>query len=411
MTDPTGKSFLSYRRARLHEATLLIEAQHDLGIPTWQDIDDLRHEPTEQELERVLADPSMANALVWVTEDVAGSDIIKKVEVPSIHKRHEKKDGFFVVPVAAGKTDYADAPKIIGEFLDIHDFRGWNFEKTKAEWIDVEDAAEIAGAVLDLRVAVIDATLGDGDPFRVGIYTRTRPPGGVGLHLELDWMGRFSGRCAPATTWDRFLVPSLRTVAAALDRQNGNRSVEVSGRACLPALVALGCAFLEPRGIELTWQQFMSASRETQPWSLAAAPQESGLEIKLVPSEAAAQDLAVIVSITTNAHAAVKRGQEEGTVPPFRAVIDVRFPEESDRVLESAGQAADAVLRTIKTLREAQAKYREAGTVHLFLAAPAGYAVMLGQKLNALGPIQTYEHEQTDTIGRYEPAALLRPGA
>jgi hypothetical protein len=38
MTDPTGRSFLSYRRARKDEAALLIAAHHDHGIPTWQDI-------------------------------------------------------------------------------------------------------------------------------------------------------------------------------------------------------------------------------------------------------------------------------------------------------------------------------------------------------------------------------------
>lgn len=37
MTDPTGRSFLSYRRGRKDEAALLIAAQHDHGIPTWQD--------------------------------------------------------------------------------------------------------------------------------------------------------------------------------------------------------------------------------------------------------------------------------------------------------------------------------------------------------------------------------------
>ena len=41
MTDPTGRSFLSYSRKRLHEARLLLAAQHELGIPTWQDIADL----------------------------------------------------------------------------------------------------------------------------------------------------------------------------------------------------------------------------------------------------------------------------------------------------------------------------------------------------------------------------------
>ena len=49
MTDPTGRSFLSYRRVRKDEAALLIAAQHDHGIPTWQDIENLGTVPTEDE--------------------------------------------------------------------------------------------------------------------------------------------------------------------------------------------------------------------------------------------------------------------------------------------------------------------------------------------------------------------------
>jgi hypothetical protein len=47
MTDATGRSFLSYRRTRVEEARLLIEAQHDVGIPTWQDLSDLDEGHTE----------------------------------------------------------------------------------------------------------------------------------------------------------------------------------------------------------------------------------------------------------------------------------------------------------------------------------------------------------------------------
>ena len=70
MTDPTGLSFLSYRRGRAAEAKLLIEAQRDRGIPTWQDVTDLPSSPTEIELRRVLADPATANAILFVTPEV-----------------------------------------------------------------------------------------------------------------------------------------------------------------------------------------------------------------------------------------------------------------------------------------------------------------------------------------------------
>jgi hypothetical protein len=35
--------------------------------------------------------------------------------------------------------------------------------------------------------------------------------------------------------------------------------------------------------------------------------------------------------------------------------------------------------------------------------------VMIGQALNTLGPVQTYEHLASDMVGIYQPAVALRP--
>ena len=47
--------------------------------------------------------------------------------------------------------------------------------------------------------------------------------------------------------------------------------------------------------------------------------------------------------------------------------------------------------------------------MHLFMAVPAGLAVLIGQLLNTFGSVQTYEHVTVDGSGQYRPAALLRP--
>ena len=73
MTDPTGRSFLSYRRTRSTEAALIAHALHEHGIPTWQDIHNLGSVPSEDELRRVLADPEIANAVLFITPEVEDS--------------------------------------------------------------------------------------------------------------------------------------------------------------------------------------------------------------------------------------------------------------------------------------------------------------------------------------------------
>lgn len=102
MTDPTGRSFLSYRRTRLGEAELLIAAQHDLGIPTWQDIENLEEDPTERQLRDILADSCTANGILWITPDLPESPTIRRVEIPGLLARLKARDVFFTVAVAAG---------------------------------------------------------------------------------------------------------------------------------------------------------------------------------------------------------------------------------------------------------------------------------------------------------------------
>src|SRR5579885_2739835 len=106
VTDPTGLCFLSYRRNRASEAGSIIGALRDHGIPTWQDITDLDSTPTEDTLRRVLRDPTLASGILFITPEVADSNIIRKVEAPDLLQRAMAHDAFFAVPVAAGGLSY-----------------------------------------------------------------------------------------------------------------------------------------------------------------------------------------------------------------------------------------------------------------------------------------------------------------
>jgi hypothetical protein len=81
------------------------------------------------------------------------------------------------------------------------------------------------------------------------------------------------------------------------------------------------------------------------------------------------------------------------------------------RVLATPGQAADVAFVVQDGLRIVRREYGNVGNVHLFMAVPAGLAMMVGQLLNTFGSIQTYEHVLMDGSGYQTPAALLRPGA
>jgi hypothetical protein len=72
----------------------------------------------------------------------------------------------------------------------------------------------------------------------------------------------------------------------------------------------------------------------------------------------------------------------------------------------TSGEAVQAA----SVVRDALIEARQlgcSGTLHTFLAVPAGLAVLIGQNLNTFLPIQTYEHDR-DAVPAYQPAYLLR---
>jgi hypothetical protein len=406
VTDPTGRSFLSYRRTRVEDARLLIEMQHDLGVPTWQDLSDLGQGHTDAQLRDALADSETANALAYLTPDVKDSATITRTELPGIVKRTEAKDGFFVVPAAAGGLDYPDISATVGTYLGTHDLGDWNVTKVRSDPLSELDAFELAKRVLKHRLMTIHANCPADAPLTIGLHTRAAPPFSAGTTLNLDWSHRFNEREAPTPIWENRLVPALKAVGDSIIRFAPGRSLLLNGLCALPAAVMLGTTFLATRGIRAAWQQY-SAKRPTQDWDLGAPRETSGFEIDLQPANTAANDIAVLVSVASSVEPAFAASRP--SLPLFRATLHIRRPGPLPHYLQSPGQAADVAALVVEGLRRARKEFQARGTVHLFLAVPAGLAFLIGQSLNTVGPVQTYEHLSSDAVGRYQAAVLLHP--
>ena len=383
-------------------------AQHDHGIPTWQDVRDLGSVHTEDEIRRVLADPATASAVLFMTPDVEDSAMIRQVEIPNIVKRAAARDGFFVVPVAAGGLDYAKAAEIASNHLSAQDLAAWNMHRVPAALLAAPDAAEVARKVLVQRVAALHQALPAGEPLRLGLFVRRAAAFERGVALTLEWSARFTEKEAAASAWDESLLPALARIADAVRRYAPGRAVEASGIPTLPAAAALGCAFLSTGGITLSWRQ-VTPGQSGQVWALTTQREESGFTTQVCGKDTAARDLAVLVSVTDSTEPLFASFQRE--LPALRAWIHVMNPGKYPYVITSAGVASDIAGKVQEALREARRSYGNVGTVHLFMAVPAGLAVMIGQSLNTFGSVQTYEHVPLDGTGRYKPAALLHPCA
>jgi hypothetical protein len=92
-------------------------------------------------------------------------------------------------------------------------------------------------------------------------------------------------------------------------------------------------------------------------------------------------------------------------------MIVVTKPGNYPHDIETSGQTTHIVRVIAEALRQARDRWQPRGRIHLFLAVPAGLAMMIGQTLNTFGAIQTYEHVGPDTVGIYRTAALLQPSA
>jgi hypothetical protein len=310
--------------------------------------------------------------------------------------------------VAAGGLDFKSAPGVLDSRFTLADLQSWNLRLARGNPIDAAEAAEIASRVLERRIEKIHRQLPPGAPLRLALYTREAPPYNPETALTLDWSRRFHGfenRETDPGNWKAFFLPALRQVATAISRVAPGRGVVVvRSFASLSAVTALGAAFMATRIPSIAWEQ-SKRGRFQQSWSLDAPREDSGFRAATRHGDVSATDLAVFVSVADNVEAAVFASRAD--LPSFRAVTSVTKGTQTVHHVDSPGAARDIAERTVEEIRDARRICPESQCLHLFMAAPAGIAMMIGQLANTLGPIQIYEHFSTDTVGRYRPAARL----
>ena len=394
MTDATGHAFLSYRRARADEAALLIQAQHDHGIPTWQDVRNLGSVPTEDELRRVLADSSTASAVLFITPEVEHSPVIRNVEVPKIIKRAEAGDGFFVVSLAAGGLDYKAAAEATSNHLSAQNLSDWNMQKIPAAALCPAHAAEVAERVMAHRLQAIHRQLAQRAPLRIGLFVRRSPPFEPGTALALDWSTRFADKEATPEVWRDTLLPAVERIAKAIRHHAPGREIEAFGLPTLPAAAALGCAFLSTSGLCASWRQ-IAPGRDDQLWSLARPREDSGFKSQIMSKNASARDIAVLVSVADNTEPAFAAYQKN--LPPLRALVHVSRQGAYPHLIRTPGEATDVALAVQDGMRAARREYGNIGTLHLFMAAPAGQVYGVQHRSMRASPCGNHQRPRTGT--------------
>ncbi|MCK6531237.1 SAVED domain-containing protein [Myxococcota bacterium] len=407
-TDPCGRVFLSYRRTQARAIATVAAALRDHGVPIWQDVDDLGAGPSEGQIRDCLADPRTSGALLWITPDVEGSDFVLGTEVPVAVSRMAADDGFFVFVAAAGVLSEREAAEIASRRLGIRTLHNHNVFRVAGEPTDPAVAGDVAARVLRQRLSTLHGRAPAGAPVELRFDTRMSRGPSHDVWVAMDWHPRFGGRPVNPEIWDGPLA-ALSTVTDAIAREAPGRSVHARGLLAIGAALALGVRFLAPGGRDLTWFQY-SERRPEQPWRLDAAPEGADFRVHHHDGDVDSRELAVALSVTSSVEEALS--QSRPALPRFRGVVEVSAPGPYPHDLATPGEAARLAYTVRDAIRAGRERWRHSGPVHLFMSGPVGLAVLLGQLLNTLETVQTYELVRIAGDRQvYVPAARLHPSS
>jgi hypothetical protein len=224
--------------------------------------------------------------------------------------------------------------------------------------------------------------------------------------IELDWTAYFDRprrRVPSQDQWDSELLPQLMAAKESLsDRLDGNY-IDFRGKLPLTTLLAVGAEFPEVGGYSFRAEQPTRGA--TDLWRSDSPPSEQHFEV-IREAGSGGSDILIALCMTEEAWSDIQ-------------AFYIKHPNRFDAVVYAEpcigpGPAAlrsdaDAVAlaESAKDLiRRARRQYRASRT-HLILYGPASFSLFLGQRLNALGTIVTYERAED---GGYQPSLSLRTG-
>jgi hypothetical protein len=208
--------------------------------------------------------------------------------------------------------------------------------------------------------------------------------------VAIDWVDLFPGATAferrephDRNAWATIMAPELRAAAEQI-RGTGTSRVFVRGAMRLATWFATGAEFRQVTGMEVGCRQ-------------GAAVWESDVQAGAAPDLAVREEeigegdgLAVTVGITFDPTEDV-RAYLKGFQADVTHLLSITPRDGShDQAIANASQAVSTARAVRQAIRQHIAR-RRAARIHLFLAAPRGFALLLGHRWNRVAPTIVYE--------------------
>lgn len=399
MVNFQGYMFISYRSTQSPIILRITQRLREYGIPVWHDKTDMPPGMLEQSMTEAIRSEDCSGALVWLSKDVESSVAMQQIELPEIFDRVRRTENFLPVFCLADGLAFDDAQNAISSSYSNVNLKSYLLQPFGDQNKEPEDIEHLAQTVLSRRIELLHSVLPEGENLRIHIAGHAEPIESTEHALIIDYHPLFDGRFAADSDWILRILPALDSIAGAFAQYAPGRGVIADGSPQLSLALAFGYALRTPRGVQASWLQSNPHST-SQPWAIDSSQVDHDFRFDHDVDRLRGQDIAVIIGVTHNPQPTFNASAQ--TLPQFGAVIRVTpLSEEYPAEISSSSKGSSLSKAIVSEIRAVIYQYSLQGSVHLFLAGPAGLAFLLGQQLNTFGTVFFYEHEPTGPIGTY----------
>jgi hypothetical protein len=227
--------------------------------------------------------------------------------------------------------------------------------------------------------------------------------------IELDWTSHFHKepkKIPGQQTWKIQLFGELQTAKRKLDRTEKGAFIDFRGKLPLTASLAIGSKFPEVGGYRFRAEQ--PTRGKTALWRSDAMPSRRKFEVLIAKQRRGVGKRNVLIALALTGSARDDVNALYNKHPKRFSALIYAEPENGpgDGALRSDRDAVALAIHAKDLIRKYKVTFK-ASQIHLVVYAPASYCLFLGQKLNALGTIVTYERDSNEG---YKPSVTLQTG-